>query len=535
MKKIFSLAFLMVLGCFAFQTLADDVFYVSSNGADTNNGTSTASAFKTLAKAASMVAYDTPATIYMEEDATFNSPATIIFGQDLNVKIIGKNTTVQSGVNPYLGQRILQFATGTNVQISGITFRNGCTRSGIPGGAIFFEGVKMEIDSCSFIDNEGNSSGGALASRGKELIISNSVFHKNRVFSGYGYGGVLWHSGPYPATEPSGSLVIRNCSFTENEAKNDTKGDVISLGHAYRAAEDHTGPEGGIFNGYSNVTYLEVTNCLFKDNINNAASADLPVGAAAIWLYGFHYEMAANIINNTFYKSKALATSLFYEQPFRLVNNVFYNKDAYVIKCSNTSDERDPFIAYNNVVVGEMIKVDDPSFNAQKADFGNQVFAGTDYASLKLATRTETDGSYVSYLPISDATSPLINNGLSSTAGMDDFDKEYIPATDMRGVAVQGIKDIGAYEFIVEGSGIAGAKVESLFSLYSDGENARLKNNSGEVLQVQIRLLDGRSIYSANVSDELTIHKSELEVASGVLIFTVSNGQVGASKKVILF
>ncbi|MDR0540665.1 MAG: hypothetical protein LBH19_00470 [Dysgonamonadaceae bacterium] len=528
MKKIFSLVVFMVLGCLTFQTLADDVFYVSSNGLDTNDGASPGSAFKTLSKAASAVTYGTPATIYLEEDATFNSPAVVIFEQGRDVKIIGKNTTVKSGDNPYLGQRILQFNSETNVKISGVTFRNGCTRSGIPGGAIFFEGIKMEIDSCTFIENEANNSGAAIASRGKDLVITNSVFHKNRAQSGYGYGGTIYHCGLYGnPVPPVGSLIIRNCAFTENQAHTDTHGDVISFGHAYR--------DSGIPNGYTNVDYFELVNCLFKDNINAGGQSNLRPGPAAIYFTDTRPDLAVNIINNTFYKAKALAIPFYYDQPYRLVNNVFYNNEGYTITCSNTSDERDPFIAYNNVVVGEMIKVDDPSFNAQKATYGNQVFAGTAYASLKLATRAETTGSYVTYLPITDASSLLINSGLSSTAGVEGFDKEYIPATDIRGLAVNGAKDVGSFEFEA-GTGISGVNTgNNLFSIYSDGNNAVVKNNSGETLQLQIRLLDGRSIYSANVSGELTISKSELEVPGGVLIFTVNNGKVSASKKAILF
>jgi predicted outer membrane repeat protein len=525
MKRIFSLACFFILGCFMSQMFADQVFYVAQNGNDAQDGTSQATAFKTLAKAVSVVEYATPTTIYLEEDAVFNSPATVTLGEGRELTIVGKNTTVKSGDNPYFGQRILTLGVSTDVKITGVTFRNACTRSGIPGGAIFFEGTRLEIDSCTFIENEANNSGGAVASRGKDLIITNSVFHKNRAQSGYGYGGVIYHCGLYgsPIPEP-GSLIIRNCSFTENSAHSDTHGDVISFGHAYR--------DSGIPNGYTNVTYFELVNCLFKDNINVGVKSNLRPGPAEIYFTDTRDDMAVNIINNTFYKSQALAVPFYFDRPFRLVNNVFYNKDSYVITCSNESDERDPFIAWNNVVVGEMIKVDDPSFNAQKEAYGNQIFAN--YADIKLATVAKKDDSQVYYLPINDATSVLVNSGLSSTAGKDGFDKEYIPATDMRGVAVRGAKDIGAFELITE-TGISSIGAENLFTIGRSGDNAIVKNNTGKALDLQIRLLDGRTIYRAQVANELTLSKSDLEVPGGVLIFTVSNGKTSDSRKVILF
>ncbi|MDR0413060.1 MAG: hypothetical protein LBH61_04585 [Dysgonamonadaceae bacterium] len=514
------------MGCLLSQVFADDVFYVMQNGADTNSGTSQATAFKTLSKAVSMVAYDTPTTIYMEEGADFNSPATIQLGEGRKLAIVGNNTTVRSGDNPYFGQRILTLGTSTEVKITGITFRNGCTRGGVPGGAIFFEGTRLEVDRCTFIENEANNSGGAIASRGKDLIVTNTVFHKNRAQSGYGWGGVIYHCGLYgnPLPEP-GSLIIRNCSFTENQAHTDTHGDVISFGHAYR--------DSGIPNGYTNVTYFELVNCLFKDNFNAGGQTNLRPGPAEIYFTETRDDMAVNIINNTFYKSKALAVPFYFDRPFRLVNNVFYNKDAYVITCSSTSEERDPFIAYNNVVIGEMIKVDDPAFNAEKEAYGNRTFAN--YADIKLATVAKKDDSPVYYLPITDESSVLINAGLSSTAGKEGFDKEYIPATDMRGVAVQGVKDIGAFEFILEDVGIPAVEAKSLFSIYSANGSAVVRNNGGEALDLQIRLLDGRSIYRAKVGSELTIGKSELEVPGGVLIVTVSDGKVSQTRKVILF
>lgn len=88
----------------------------------------------------------------------------------------GKNTTLKSGDQPFLGDRVITIGTNTDATISGLILKNGCTRDGIPGGAIFFEGNELIVDSCTFINNEANNSGGAIASCGKNVTITNCVF-----------------------------------------------------------------------------------------------------------------------------------------------------------------------------------------------------------------------------------------------------------------------------------------------------------------------------------------------------------------------
>ena len=130
-----------------------------------------------------------------------------------------------------------------------------------------------------------------------------------------------------------------------------------------------------------------------------------------------------NLINNTFYKTKAVAIPFFYETPYRIINNIFYNDKDFTIMSSNVCGERDPLIAYNNVFVGGLGEnMDDPALNAEKEKYGNVVLDAVELNKLGLTPRLQDD-YYVPYLPITDESSILINIGLSSTSVMEGVDE----------------------------------------------------------------------------------------------------------------
>ena len=528
MKKTFSLFLAFALGVVVPQTFAAD-YYVSPTGDDKAAGTSAETALKTIQAAIEKLEDNTPTTIHLEENATFDvyGPEAIIIGAKKNVVLRGKNTTLKSGDQPFLGDRVITIGTNTDATISGLILKNGCTRDGIPGGAIFFEGNELIVDSCTFINNEANNSGGAIASCGKNVTITNCVFDENRIFGGYGGAAIIYHCGlPNNAEEP-GALIIRNTAFTNNISKADAKGDIIGFHYAYRGSE-YTPL-------YSNVNYFELTNCVFKDNEPGVSPSVRPA-ASDIYINNVREDFEMNLINNTFYKTKAVAIPFFYETPYRIINNIFYNDKDFTIMSSNICGERDPLIAYNNVFVGGLGEnMDDPALNAEKEKYGNVVLDAVELNKLGLTPRLQDD-NYVPYLPITDESSILINKGLYSTSVMEGFDKELIPATDIRGLATVDGKDIGSFEY-GSTSGIAGitADKQASFVIYRNGDEAIVRNLTDQTLNLSIVLLDGRTIYNAALKDELTINKSELEIPNGVLIFTVNNGNRFESQKVILF
>lgn len=535
MKKNYLLSFALLLGGLTFSSVADNVLYVSSSGNDSNDGTTATTALKSVAKAASLLEDNTPTTIYVEENATFDAlgPNSIIIGDNKNVTLIGRNTTLLSGEKPYLGSQILRIGKNTNAKISGFVFTNGCSRDGIPGGAIFFEGEQLEVDSCTFFKNEANNSGSAIASCGNKVIVTNSVFDSNRIFGGYASAAVIYHAGLPNAPETPGSLIIRNCAFTNNESKTDARGDIIGFNFAYR---DYPSADNKYTHLYSNVNYFELVNCVFKDNIPGGNSSGNP--GSDIYIKDANVDnLEINLINNTFYKTRVLAIPFYYGTPYRLINNVFYNTGSYSIKSSNTSDERDALIAYNNVFVGDALgeNMDDPAFTSEKEAYGNQLLS--DVNQLGLTPRWEND-NYVPYIPITATSSILIDKGLATAVStIDGVEQEIVPATDIRGIAVSGNgKDIGAFEYTGTAT-VSGPKQNeaTLFSIFRNEGNAVVRNLSEKKLRLEVKLLDGRTIYCAELNNEVFIDKSELEIANGVLIFTASDGKISQTVKTILF
>lgn len=535
MKKIFSLSFIFALGCILTQSFAADVkYYVSPTGQDNNPGSKEAP-FKTFKKAMEQLEENVPAIIYLEENGTFNTLSDdIVIGKNKKVTISGENTTLTSGEKPYLGQRIITIGTNSDVKISGLILKNGCTRDGIPGGALFFEGNKLEIDSCTFSQNEANNSGGAIASCGKDVIITNCVFDQNRIFGGYGGAAVIYHSGVPRKFGTDCSLIIRNTSFTGNISKAYAKGDIVGFNYFYR--DDKNNPTRPDYTaGYSNVNYFELVNCLFKDNVTASPSAgDVYIKEV---IDGADLEFKMYLVNNTFYNTRAIDFPVNFYGSFSLVNNIFYNKSSSPITSSYDCDLR-TLTAHNNVIVGGLDeKIDDPAFTTEKEKYGNKTLASNELEKLKLSPRQLTEGSYAPYLSITDESSILINNGLSSTVGVEGFDKELIPANDIRGIATSGAKDIGSFEYST-GSGIfktSAKSAEKMFIIKRSGDNTIIQNSTDRPLTLNVTLIDGRTIYSAVLENEITIHKSDLGISNGILILTANDGSRYYSQQTILF
>lgn len=512
---------------------ADATYYVAPQGNDTNDGLSEATAFRSISKAVKMLKDGDPTTIILASDATFDvkGPEAIIVGSNKKVTFKGDNTVITSGDKEYLGDRIASIGTESDARFEGITFTNGCTRDGIPGGAIFFEGNRLEVERCTFSKNEGNNSAGAIASRGKDVIINNCVFDANRVFGGYGCGAVLYHCGLPNAAKEKCSLIIRNSSFTNNISQNDTNGDLIGFMHFYRGSE--------YTHKYSNVTYFELANCLFKDNTAGSPSTSVRPRPSDICTSNVRDDFEMNLVNNTFFNSKVLAFQAIFDTPWRLVNNVFYNKETFSIISEYATDERDPLIAYNNVFVGDFsnnLHIDDPCLTNERDLYSNVILPASSLADLGLAKRVSDEGSYAKYLAITDPNSILIDNGMNSSADNEDFTSELIPATDITGKATIGTKDIGCFEY-GEAASVKDVTGEArkLFGFEHVAGGVMLNNYSDKALNLHIMLVDGRTIYSANVKDKVFISPSDLEIPNGLLIMTADNGTTRQTVKTVLF
>ena len=184
-----------------------------------------------------------------------------------NVEVIDCEFTENQSGAIFPGQPFDQLGGGVWTRNSNCLFK-GCTFDsnsslGSTGGLFYWvnwsgEGYTLEVDSCDFINNSGNS-GSALYSQvfGKDntTIVTNSNFNNNQILDGYGNVS-LYHQqqGAY------GSVLVDNCHFEGNTSENSSG--AIDIG---------SGPEAGPS------TYT-IKNSTFKNN-----SAEQNFGAVSLW------------------------------------------------------------------------------------------------------------------------------------------------------------------------------------------------------------------------------------------------------------
>lgn len=524
-RKLFS----VMVACSAFALVnAQTTFYVSNSGSDSNNGSESAP-FKTIGCAVTKVAENTPTIIYLEKNATFDlSGATttgyayVDFGSNKNVELSGENTTLLGWATPgnQQGQstRILRGGSGTNLKVNGINFVNGRQIEYMLGGAIFFAGEKLELEGCKFINNEAGSAGAAIGSRGKQVIVNNCYFEGNYTIGGGAIGAVIMHCGPNVAdVDKNYFLKVTNSTFYKNrmDAEN-------SRGVAIGLVDQSTGSSKN-----STVGLLEVKNCTFLENtiLNGGYEGVIDLTNAEV--------RESNIINNTFYNNLgAISIPTFIpDSRIAFINNVVYADKTTILSGIDAADRE--FLAYNNVLIGGERgvneKMTEPSLNEEKAAYNNMVETTTTYqlANLGLATTFSND-AIVPYLAIT-ASSPMVNKGMNNSE--DILGVNVIPATDVRGTAINETKDIGAYEVPSPDNITNNAMNNTTYELNYTADGIIVKNLSDKRLSLQIVGIDGAQIYKANINGELTINKNGLN--KGINVFILSDGTNVKAEKVL--
>lgn len=570
MKRTFLLLSAMIgCACWFQARAAESVsYYVSSTyGSDEENDEGTKeNPFRTVTKAISLVAPNTPTVIYLEKDAVFletgsTSSSRINFPADVDLEIIGENSTIQAfpappTTNQY--NRIFRIASGS-VKLKGLILENGYP--GNVGGAIFFAGETLEIDSCLFRNNTagestGNSGGGgAIASRGKNLIIRNSYFQGNVCYGGSGGGAVL-HAGN------KGTLVVENTTFDRNVlSTGDSNGSVFSF---YEVNSTNKGPG-----------KISITNCTFYNNTITNRDAG---GAGAITLHASMNATEACVVNNTFLfdqrfplteadegKTDPEKAKTIYRRnvgvrvegtahQLHFINNVVSGL-RYAVSATHATGRK--IVAKNNymITMGKHMNVNEfDAVQENTADEnGNILMIQTtstgdplqsDITALDenmpmtgLATSLCTD-SIIPYLAIVDENSPLINNGLNTYSV---HETEQVPTTDVLGTlrasaeAKTGDKtDIGAFEY-VSGPLVALEEEpawEDGISIGRQADGILLRNYLPYPVSLSIVGMEGRLLSQMRLSGSLTISRSELP--RGVLIFIFDDGTTKIFRKVLL-
>lgn len=509
--------------CATLSLSAVDIYVSPTKGNDANNGTM-AAPMKTVESAVFAVKDNTPTTIHIEKNSTIILGTKLNFGQNKKVEIVGQNVILKASLlapqrdinGPLLGQgnRIIEALANCDLKVKGITFQNGRQIGYLPGGAIFFAGNTLEVDSCIFIDNQAGSSGGAIGARAKAVIVKNSYFKGNNILGGGARGAAIMQAGP--ATTTPGTLSVRNCTFYNCTTQTHGSGYVINI---YDSTSSNDG------GGYSNMSKLDVTNCTFLENSSVTtyqAAIDVSDGDCDVYL-----------VNNTFYKNSECAFRLMSNKSY-LANNVIVGGRQGIMTDYKVADGRTTMVAMNNIVVGTEGGInggiDDACFTSAASTNNNIVSTAAAYplSKIALATSLSTD-NFVPYLPITSTSSTLIDAGTDNVLAQ--FGANYVLTTDTRGLLLNNIKDIGAYEYLALTGISFPTYVSDNYQFSQSGSTIKVKNISDKSFTLNVVNVNGKIVYSTQVSGSVEL--SENEFGRGVFIFMFNDGASISSKKVL--
>ena len=498
-------------------------YWVSPDGDDTNAGTE-AEPFATPEMAILMANKGEETIIHFEKDAEFLI-GKLEAGENKTIRLIGDNTLFLAEKDPLpegtnrTAHRILDGGAGTNLYVEGIIFKNGRQIEYFGGGAIGFTGNTLEVNNCQFIHNESGSGGNAICANAEKVIVRNSYFEDNYSIGWASRGGAIVQAGVFDeANGMRGSLIVENCTFVNNILKSGqgTAIDIYDKGHEC---------------SYTN--YLKVTNCTF---VNNTSSDPYQ---AAIDICGNDF-CETYIANNTFYGGDGAFRLYFQMAPVYFVNNFAYVDKATILSEYSTVENGGQIQAYNNILYGGERAVNEnimePGLTTEAAACNNTLGTTSQASMVALGVNTKltTDDteSKVPYLAILRENSPLVNAGLDSYAEIDDAVANFIPATDVRGKASNGKKDIGAFEY----NGQAGVETittgeNSNITFIANGSEIVVANNNGDVMEVAAYSVDGKLLYNA-CGENVTISKNDL--AKGIVIVKATDNNGSATKKMVV-
>lgn len=498
----------LVAAVCSFPGYAEKVYYVDPDG-NAPEGMTVDAVYTKVAAAINAVTADEPVTIYLKPGHEFKESNMTTGTNRVDLTIIGDSSIINAGS----AQRILR-TEAARLVLKDITF-TGVKNYTSMGGVLYFAGNTLVVDSCIFIDNESDAGGAAIASRGKDVTVRNSYFDGNYIFEGSGYatGAAILQAGVKDVD--GSSLRVENCTFYSNDVNNGV-GSAISTEDAAAS--------------YSNVGEITIVNCTFLANTSsylNQADVDVTNSDGALM----------KIINNTFYGNDgALRIGDIYTGELYFINNLVYATGSGIFGDPNytVNNYRTPIEGYNNIIIGGERGVneaiDDECFNGKKDQYNNRVETLATYplSMVALATSLSTD-NYVPYLPLTAENSDAVNAGYSDGAYAD-----MIPATDIRGLKAVGTRDIGAYEYgATEQSAIASVVAdESDFVIARNGDQITVVNTADRHFTLTVVDMLGRTVYSAEGTDMLTVNKQD--IAARCAIFVLTDGVSKKAEKVML-
>ncbi|MDR1683148.1 MAG: leucine-rich repeat protein [Candidatus Symbiothrix sp.] len=422
-----------------FSPAPDRTIHVSPSG-DNSNGNSWATAYKTIADANLSITAGQNVLIVLEKGVTITETSTtqsangIINFNDANVTIEGNHAIIKAGSDTGTGRRIFRFGnTSKTLRIKDLTLQDKTLSADGTGGAIYFAGVLLDIENCTFANNKAGF-GSAITSRGKDVIIKNSVFKNNtniRTLDATGTG-VITHTGL--ATAGGGSLVIDGCVFANNTTTQSINGSVIT-----------TAKENSSQNYYLN--NVSITNSTFFQNGKSGLSTE-PNAAICLGAPSPSAPVTTTVLaNNTFYQNYTGAIySASNKYNITLVNNAIVGNLSESTDIGINSASAQTVTANNNTIVAQTPAGTNITLNGSDNSLAD---TQADIDNLYLdATLSTTPEGIITHLAINDANSLLVNAGANTFPGITLPAFDAIGTSRANGVTTGKKYDIGAFEYV---------------------------------------------------------------------------------------
>jgi len=377
--SILVLCFLFVGAVNAADPGSQDV-YVSVSGNDANSGTGVDSPYSTISKAVNVSDETKNVKIHLGE-GNFTGSGNVNLTINKNHKSSGGSMTlIGAGINKTFidGGKInqlLNIGINSTVSLINITFVNG---NGSTGGAIYNNGI-LNVENCSFENNNATSSGGAVYSGyGSVLNVSDSYFNNN--YAKYSGGAIYSYSA---------------CNVTNSVFNNSSSG---SSG-------------GAVYISGSSSNYSSVRNSTFTNS-------------AAVQNGGSLYVTYASVINNAFENSETTGTSSSYSGGAIYGGNLYLENNS-MISCSAASGSGNCIEAIgpinNTIVILKDNSITNPGFTLTANvtdDKGNPIEGGyiTFYANSTLLGNANFNKG-VATLPIHI----ILANGVYTLNGVSNY------------------------------------------------------------------------------------------------------------------
>ena len=190
-------------------------YYVSTTGSDSNDGTSAATAFATIAKAVETAAAGSKVSVL---EGTYELSAEISVAKAISIIGAGRDKTIVKAAS---GKNIRLFTLDAGAKIEGVTLTGG--RVG-PGAAALVK--NGSISWCLITDNISSvhsAHGGAISFTSGQGTIDHCIISGNKTTGQGAYGAGIGGDGP------TGAITVDSCLIINNKITGNGSGGGIGI------------------------------------------------------------------------------------------------------------------------------------------------------------------------------------------------------------------------------------------------------------------------------------------------------------------